>query len=370
MVTGGPRMRRSRRSLHPAIIAGLTPDRGMSHPRLLATITLLVAAAFSVWALLPVIFVEESGEPAVTPVVTEPLASISEKDELPASEPDVLVSEAESVPTTKIDTPERHRAFSSAESAFDPDAEVPVPNQVNVQTKAPVVIFDMPLSSDLTEYLPNISIQAADVDMADGGPRLLWFGNESAPSKGHVLNVTSVFAGSNWLGMFLVGLDGECRWQTAESMWVVEDAFGSHPVLVDRAAGLWESLQPAPFFGVSRERLIDWRPVPARGDQFDRQWKSQLHLIDAPARDGIVFRYEGGHRYLPRVQKGRGNSAHHWNLLAYDIIELPTSSAMAQLKATPCIGNLLRGVFPREWVEQHKPLFSEHWYQELSQRQG
>ena len=352
MVTGGARMRRSKRPLNPAIIAGLTPDRGMSHPRLLVTITLLVAAAFSVWALLPVIFVEESGEPAVTSVVTEPLASISENDELPASEP-----EPERMPTTSRDTQDRHTEFFAAAEAFDLNAPVDVPQTVSVEAKAPVLVFDMRLSADLSEYLPYSTVRAADVAVGDGGPRLLWFGNDSDPSKGLALNTTSVFAETEWLGVFLVGPAGECHWQPAESLWVVDDAFGSHPLLVDRGAGRWESILVAPFIGVKQERLIDWRNVPARGDQFDRLWKKQLHLEGAPARDGIVFRYEGGHRYLPRPQGGRGNSAHHWNLLAYAIEYIPAESIMT-LESEPCIGQLMQGAFPEDWVVQFGDRFS------------
>ena len=157
-------MSQSREPTPPRAVAPPLLMQGMSQTRLLAAVALLGAAALSVWALLPAMFVEERGEPAGASAVTEPSASISEKDELPASGPEGPASEAESMPTTTIDTFERHQSFARAVSAFDPDAEVPVPKTVNVQNKGPVVIFDMLLSSDLTEYLPDISIRAADVD--------------------------------------------------------------------------------------------------------------------------------------------------------------------------------------------------------------
>ena len=356
-------MKRSRKRIAPRATAPLALMRGIGRPRLLVAVVLLGAAAISVWALLPTVFVEERDEPVITSVAPESSSSMSQQAVLPTPEP----APAE-MPYTKTDTSERHVAFALAASAFNPDGEVDVPETVSVQTRAPVVVWDMQLSDDLTEYFPGSSIRAANAVVDDGGPRLLWFGNESVPSKGLALNATSVFAEDDWLGVFLVGLDGECRWQTAESMWVVEDAFGVHPLLVDRAKQRWESLLAGPFIGVKQEGLIDWSNVPARGDQFDRQWRRQLHLTTAPARDGMIFRYEGGHRYLPRKQRGRGNSAHHWNLLAYAINEIPETAVSEQLSSEQCIGDLMRGLFPKEWVDRYQARFSKQWYEAVSKR--
>ncbi len=355
-------MKRSRKRIAPRATAPLALMQGMSNTRLLVAVALLGAATW-LWALLPTIFVEESDEPAAASGVTEPSPSISEKAALPAPEP-----APQQIPYTEIDTRERHGAFALAERAFNPDDKVDVPETLSVQTRAPVVVWDRQLSDDLTEYLPASSILAANVLVDDGGPRLLWFGNDLVPSKGLALNATSVFAEDDWLGVFLVGPEGECHWQTAESMWVVEDAFGSHPLLVDRGRQRWESLLAGPFFGVKPERLIDWRNVPARGDQYDRQWNRQLHLTSAPSRDGIIFRYEGGHRYLPRKQKGRGNSAHHWNLLAYAINEIPETAVSEQLSSQLCIGDLMQGLFPQEWVDRYRARFSEQWYEAVRDR--
>ena len=363
-------MGQSVQSIPPRAVTPPFAAQGMSQPRLLAAIALVAAAVLSAWAFLPGVFVKEvkevkeRDEPAVASVVAEPSPSISEKAAPPAPAP----APAE-MPYAQIDTSERRGAFASAERVFNLDREVDVPGTVSVQTRAPVVVWDMQLSDNLTEYLPASSIRAANVVVDAGGPRLLWFGNGSVPSKGLALNATSVFAEDDWLGVFLVGLDGKCRWQTAESMWVVEDAFGVHPLLVDRGTQGWESLLAGPFIGVKQEGLIDWRNVPARGDQYDRQWKRQLHLIRSPARDGIIFRYEGGHRYLPRRQKGRGNSAHHWNLLAYAINEIPETEAIEQLSSLQCIGDLMQGYFPKEWVAHYRSRFSEQWYESVSGQQ-
>lgn len=327
-------------------------------PVLLAVSAAMVALVAAGWSFFIAPIDEQAPEERVSVEIRADSASIAAPEQPERKGPN-------RPGTTGVDTPDRHGAFKAARAQWDPDLTVDTPSTVTLFSHSPVVVFDKTLSEDLAQYMPETSLQGAEIARQQGSPVLLWYGNPVTPESALPLNVTSVFAEDDWLGLFLAGPDEECVWHPAEEVWAVQDAFGVHPLLVDNGGSSWESILPAKFFGVSESRRINWSSVPARGDQFDRQWKSQMHLVESPHRDGIIFRYEGGLRYLPRAQRGRGNSAHHWNLLAYALVDVAPESDGFRIQ--PCASQLARGIFPQEWIEQYRNRFSEDWYQTANQ---
>lgn len=251
-------------------------------------------------------------------------------------------------------TQERAASYRKAAEAF---ANRDISNTemravATLETASPIVVFDEQLTADLDRVFPAFELYAARSDLPDGGPTLLLYQSRSVPTSARAIEFVSVFVGEEWLGIFLAQNDGDCEWWAAEDLWAVQDDFGFHPLVGSIEGQPWTSRLFADFYGQSNDsQLIDWRGLPARGEAYDRQWKRQLHFNEVPERDGIVFRYEGGHKYLPHRQSGRGNSAHHWNLLAYNIV--PQNFEELVAGTGDCVKEIGTGSFPENWVASY-----------------
>ena len=221
--------------------------------------------------------------------------------------------------------------------------------EATIYTASPVVIFDSELPAELDTLLPSSQLLASSSNLPEIGLKLFFYRSLRRAAALRPLELVSVFADEVWLGLFVSESGDSCYWLAADSLWAVTDDFGRHPLLGSVQGAMWTSQEFAQFAGSDDLREINWMGMPARGDAYDRQWKRQLHLDDVPHRDGIVFRYEGGHKYLPRREPGRGNSAHHWNLLAYAIEE--AESVIFLENSSPCMQLLARGEFSESWLE-------------------
>ena len=245
-----------------------------------------------------------------------------------------------------------YAAAVAALARSETDADVVLPELDSV---SPVLIFDSGekdnLSRDLEEHFPAFELVATETQLIDLGARLFFYRSVRAPAHAPAADFVSVFRGDDWLGIFVSDSRQHCVWMPAEELWVVTDDFGTHPLLGSIAGRDWVSQEFAQLQGSDGVGAVDWRAMPARGDQFDRQWQSQLHIPDPPARDGIIFRYEGGHRYSALARSGRGNSAHHWNLLAY-AIEVRDADAF-MIDAGQCANDVASGRFPEEWASRY-----------------
>lgn len=251
-------------------------------------------------------------------------------------------------------TQQRARSYREAAQAF---AVRDTSNTVKrasaqLETASPIVVFDTQLPADLNLVFPAFELNAARSELPDGGPTLLLYQSRTVPTSALAIEFVSVFVGEEWLGIFLAQNDRDCEWWAAEDLWAVQDDFGVHPLIGSIEGQPWTSRLFADFHGQSSDlRSIDWRGLPARGEAYDRQWKRQLHFSEVPERDGILFRYEGGHKYLPHRQSGRGNSAHHWNLLAYNIVRQKFEELVAD--AGDCVREIGTGNFPERWVARY-----------------
>ena len=247
------------------------------------------------------------------------------------------------------------REFSEARADVKSFEKGESPYRPTVESAGPVLIFDAGpsrmLSQNLEDHFPAYQLLASEVELPELGARLFFYRSVRSPAMSPAADFVSVYVEDDWLGMFVSDGRQQCAWMSADEMWVITDDFGIHPLLGSVEGAGWVSEQFAELFGSDGSGAIDWRGMPARGDQFDRQWQSQLHLVDPPARDGIVFRYEGGHRYAARPQRGRGNSAHHWNLLAYGLDTREADQFM--IGASQCVLDLAAGRFPEAWVSRY-----------------
>ena len=227
----------------------------------------------------------------------------------------------------------------------------------NPLAHSPVLIFDFDVGDDLAALLPRFILRHESHFPEGDMPQLLRYTMSGRPQMGIAVDVVSVFDAGDWLGFFMEsGPDVGCAWTSAQDAYLVSDPFGQHPMLTSNRSQ-WDTSLSAEFASLSG-RVHDWSTVPARGEAFYRQWRSQEHLVEVPHRDGLVFRYEGGGRYQPRAQKGRGNSAHHWNLLAYDLEMAAVSSATER---DGCFSRLIESQFPIAWLDRYGALFDAEW---------
>jgi hypothetical protein len=261
-------------------------------------------------------------------------------------------------PSVKVplDTQDRKSDLDAARAAYSgAEGAPPAPLTPTLLNASPIVVFDATdvedLPRDLGRLLPSSTLLASRVSLPDEGPTLFVYRAAGHPEDARPLDVVSVFNDTAWLGVFLSEFSPDCQWLEIDELWSVTDDFGVHPMLGSVAGGAWQSTAFADFVGRSGPRSFDWRAIPARGDGFDRQWKAQLHISSPPATDGIVFRYEDGLRYLSRTQGGRGNSAHHWNLLAYDISVVDVEAL--NLREGNCTQRLVQGIFPEGWLQRY-----------------
>lgn len=141
----------------------------------------------------------------------------------------------------------------------------------------------------------------------------------------------------------LLASRNDCRWERADSLRLVRDSVGLHPVVSvkDQRPGLGlGDLEPV----LADSGVIDWTDLPRQGRQFPRNWRRQTHLAPGtPASFGVVLRHEpeGGFRLGSR--RGQGNQPHHWNLLAYSLESLAADGSPLQDHSSepgewPCAG--------------------------------
>ena len=119
-------------------------------------------------------------------------------------------------------------------------------------------------------------------------------------------------------GAWLADRDGSCTYYPPGDLVLIRDDRGLHPLLVIDEGRVAPNLNTGPRWRAGD--VIDWRGVPEKGEHFERTWRSQPHLANTPDSDAVFFRYEGGKRFQPSGRSGRGNSPHHWNLLAYTLL--------------------------------------------------
>lgn len=225
----------------------------------------------------------------------------------------------------------------------------------NVLAHSPILIFDFEPSEDLAAVMPRFTVPYSSHFPDGDTPQVLHYGMSANPAIGVEVGVTSVFAAGEWLGFFLTsGSGSECDWISDEKAYIAVDPFGQHPMLTSDGYQ-WAASITADFAN-SDGRSHDWSAVPARGEAFFRQWRSQEHLNEVPHRDGLVFRYEGGNQYQPRAQKGRGNSAHHWNLLAYGLERVSTPARLGR-----CFSNAVDSIFTSDWLERYGGKYDAEW---------
>lgn len=239
--------------------------------------------------------------------------------------------------------------------ALEPANRLDESGRPNPLAYSPVLIFDFDVGEDLSQLIPEFTLRYSSHLPEGDTPQLVRYGMSAPPSIGVAADAVSVFDAGDWLGFFLsLGAGAECLWVRAEEAYVVVDQFGMHPMLTTDGTA-WRTALTAEFANLE-DKNHDWLGVPARGDAFFRQWRSQEHLVEVPFRDGLVFRYEGGTRYQPRGLRGRGNSAHHWNLLAYDL-ELSDDDGAPN----SCFSRAAASVFNLDWLEQYGSLFDAGW---------
>ena len=225
----------------------------------------------------------------------------------------------------------------------------------NTLAYSPILIFDFEPGEDLAAVMPRFMVRYSSHFPDGATPQLLHYGMAARPEIGVAVGVTSVFAAGEWLGFFLTsGSGSECDWISDEKAYVAVDPFGQHPMLTSDGSQ-WAASITADFAN-SDGRSHDWSAVPARGEAFFRQWRSQEHLNEVPHRDGLVFRYEGGNQYQPRAQRGRGNSAHHWNLLAYGLERVSTPTRLGR-----CFSNAVDSIFTSDWLERYGGKYDAEW---------
>jgi len=139
----------------------------------------------------------------------------------------------------------------------------------------------------------------------------------SEPRSGTMRSVvTAVDADGALAGVLLQDqAGGACRYLDRPQLVVAEDRYGRHPLITSDRPGLGVIVGEVPAWVPGS--TIDWRAVPEIGRGFERTWQAQAHLPTVPQSDGVMFRYERTGSFRSSGRPGRGNSPHHWNLLAY-----------------------------------------------------
>ena len=244
-----------------------------------------------------------------------------------------------------------------SEVAETADVEVPLLGSMDAGSVSPVLFFDMRISKTrfLEDNLPNAEVVYSSSVVGVNQPA--WVSYVAVHGQDGGIDVTAVLAGEKTLGVFISRGGDECVWADAKDMLFVTDQFGHHPV-ISTAGNEWAVVQGqdnvAGLFGA------DWSDVPLKGASFRRNWKQHPHLSDnTPARDAVIFRFEGGHKFIPK-NSGRGNTPHHWNLLAYAL----TAETKYDGNVSPgskCGRLFTEQAWPREWVAQYGALFSASW---------
>lgn len=119
----------------------------------------------------------------------------------------------------------------------------------------------------------------------------------------------------------------QCETIPGEALTHAIDPEGRHPIMsvqglsLSTGFGVIEGVVPA----VDGE--VDWLQLPQDGRRFFRTWNNPPHLRQMPPDiDGIVIRYEPQGGYALGNKSGRGNTPHHWNLLAYQLQPLDTTA--------------------------------------------
>lgn len=130
----------------------------------------------------------------------------------------------------------------------------------------------------------------------------------------------------------------QCERVAGEAFTLADDPAGQHPIMAI------QNLTLSSGFGVIYEKVpvengrVDWTDLPQDGRRFYRTWNAPPHLYNSPPDiDGVVLRYEPQGGYTQALSgggtSGRGNTPHHWNLLAYTL--KPLGPERTKLKDHP-----------------------------------
>ncbi len=143
------------------------------------------------------------------------------------------------------------------------------------------------------------------------------------------LGIVFEVVGTEALSRALFMTPAGCELVDGNQFTLALDPEGRHPIVsVQRLAlstgfGVIDAVVPA------ENGEVDWQSLPQDGRRFFRTWNRPPHLTSQPPDiDGIVLRYEPQGGFALDGKSGRGNTPHHWNLLAYQLKPLDVSSTV------------------------------------------
>ncbi len=158
------------------------------------------------------------------------------------------------------------------------------------------------------------------VSELDGAPETAYLGYFWQYPTEDALAVVLKVSGRERLIQALFMGPSQCEPVSGEAFTLAIDPEGRHPIMsvqtltLSTGFGVIEKVVPE----VNGE--VDWLDLPQDGRRFFRTWNNPPHLTSMPPDiDGIVLRYEPQGGFALGGKSGRGNTPHHWNLLAYQL---------------------------------------------------
>jgi len=168
----------------------------------------------------------------------------------------------------------------------------------------------------------------------------VWFGYFWQYRSESALAVALEITDSRLSNVILMGPE-QCERVAGDAFTLAHDPEGQHPIMSV------QNLVLSSGFGVISEKVpvengrVDWTDLPQDGRRFFRTWNAPPHLYhNPPDIDGVVLRYEPQGGYSQALSGGgtggRGNTPHHWNLLAYTLKPLgPQRASLVDHPAAP-----------------------------------
>lgn len=154
---------------------------------------------------------------------------------------------------------------------------------------------------------------------------------------GNALGIAFEVVGTETLSRALLMGPQGCQLIDGGEFTLALDPEGRHPIVgvqslaLSTGFGVIDAVMPA------EDGVVDWQSLPQDGRRFFRTWNNPPHLKSQPPDiDGVVLRYEPQGGFALSGKSGRGNTPHHWNLLAYQLKPLDTqASGFTTHDATP-----------------------------------